>query len=184
MLMALFRQGRPVTHLDHQAAMMAASSPDDVELVSWAFLHGRPCLTAIDDLPTIIAPQSAGDDGLSWEALYDTAMTLRDYRRVKEHGVQTLEELKPVLFRIRLIAQLGDHPYVDFFLKSANDQAGRTRLAELVNEEEFRRELTLHLAERILTSDTVKLVSAGALKVNDPAPDDAPEWEFITPDGD
>jgi hypothetical protein len=92
--------------------------------------------------------------------------------------------LHPCLYQVTIVAEFDAFPRARVLIRAANDADCQARLPRLVNDEEFRRQMTQAFVEYMFTSDSVRLVSSGALKVNDPAPENSPEWEFATPDGD
>ena len=180
MMMSVFRQGRPTTQLDHLACIKLATTEDDLDLITWAFLNEKPVLTALDQMACIVKLQEPGDAGHSFESLYDNCVTLRDLTRMKAHKVTKPDAIGPVLYELELIAEINFIPRVLVRIKALNEVALRARLRELVNEETFREQLTLELVNQILISPEVSMVSTGGLKIDDPAPADKPEWEIIS----
>src|ERR1700722_11967545 len=120
-MMTLFRQDRANAQLDHLTVLSSATTADDIELVSWAFMHPKPVLVGLGDVPTIVKIQEAGDDGLTFRALFDDAITLREFNRMKAHKVDEREAIGDVLWRIELVTELRQHPRATFHLKSKNE---------------------------------------------------------------
>jgi hypothetical protein len=180
MMMSVFRQGRPTSQLDHIACLKLAATEHDLDLITFAFLNGKAVLTALDGVPAIVKLEETGDAGHTFESLYDNCVTLRDLTRMKAHKVQSTDALGPVRYELELIAEINFIPRVLVRIKALNEVALRARLRELVNEEDFREQLTLELVNQILISPEVSMVSTGGLKIDDPAPADKPEWEIIS----
>ena len=179
MMMSVFYQGRTLTQLDHLACIEIATNNDDIEMITFAFLHDKPTLVGLDGKEAIIKPQQAGDEAMSFESLYDDCVSLRDFRTMQRHGVTSRDALLPLLYEVDLVAEINFRPRVKIRIRAKDEIALRARFRELLNEETFRAVLTQELASQIFTSDEVELASAGALKIADPAPPGATEWEII-----
>lgn len=185
MMLSLFRADRPRTELDHLAAMDIATTAEDLDMITWAFVNEKAAMVALDGLPTIIKPTQAGDDGLSYVGLFDTALTLREFRRMKEHKVQDPTKLKDALYRITLIIEVNRHPTVACLIRATDEVDFDKKIHRLLDASpEFREALINALVHVVITSSETSLVTAGPLKMKDPAPDDAPEFEFLTPHAD
>jgi len=185
MMMSVFRQDRAPIALDHLACLRLGTTSQDVEMISWAVLNGKPALVGLDDQPSIVKLQEAGDDAMSYAGLYDVALTLREFTRMKAHGVSELEAIGDVLYRITLIAEISDNPRVTVLVKAKDETAVQLRLKELLATPEFSTQLSIALAKNLFANDAISLSTNGPLKLKDPAPADGLEWGFLSdPDAD
>jgi hypothetical protein len=148
-------------------------------MITFAFLNDKPTLVGLDGREAIIKPLGAGDEAMSFESLYDDCISLRDFRTMQRHKVTSRDALLPLLYEVDLIAEINFRPRVKIRIRAKDEVALRARFRELLNDEAFRAVLTQELASQIFTSDDVELATAGALKIADPAPPDALEWEII-----
>jgi hypothetical protein len=88
--------------VDHLKLMNQAADSEQLSMIlPCARRIQKPTLVALRGGTAVIKPFEAGDEGLSFEALYDTAITARDYKRMAKHNVSSPEELPPPLWRIR-----------------------------------------------------------------------------------
>lgn len=180
MMTLLYQSGRRA-QLDHLAAMDLCASKDDIDLVTWAFLNEKPTLVGLDGEACIIKPEEPGDDGMSFDGLLDNALTPREFRRMREHKVKDPKAIGDVLYKVTLIAHIPRPLRAACLLRAKDEHEMRVKIRALVNDETFREKLTGALFEHMLAmQEEAQLASSGALKIHDPAPADAPEWEFLT----
>jgi hypothetical protein len=184
MMMSIIRQSRSIAEMDHLAIIPLATTADDIEMISWAVMHGKPVLVGLEDMPAIIKLQEAGDDALSFAALYDNCLTLHEFERMKRHKVTSTDDLKLRLYKITLVAELdGVNARAQVLLKARNEIEAKKLLTEFSETEEFRRELTRRFVEYLFASDNVHVVSAGPLNRTSHGPTlQAAEKTRITPD--
>jgi hypothetical protein len=179
MRMSVFRQGRPTTQLDHLAAIKLATEEHDLDLISWAHLNGKAVLTALERVACIIKPLESGDEGMSFDSLYDTAVTLRDFRRMREHKVQSPEAIGPSLYETVLVCEVEFNPRVRIQFKALDDKSAKETIQVLIDTTEFREQLVREMVLQICNSDDVRWVTAGYLKVDDVAPAADPDWMVV-----
>jgi hypothetical protein len=179
MMMSVFRQGRPRSQLDHLACLDIAASPIDLELITFAFMNAKATLVGMDGAEAIIKPLDAGDEAMSFEALYDSCITIRDLETMARHKVTSPDALKSLLYQADLVFQVDFHPRVRLNLRAKDERDFRDQ-TKLLDNDAFKQRLTEEFANQIFTSEDVSLTTAGPLKIGDPAPDDAPEWDFAT----
>jgi hypothetical protein len=89
MIMSVYRQGRSRIEIDHLALIAQAPNSNDISMISWAATGTKPVLASYDDVAAVIKNLESGDDGLSFETLYDQSLTLRDMRRMRAHQVDS-----------------------------------------------------------------------------------------------
>jgi hypothetical protein len=183
MMMSVYRQGRPTAQMDHLVCLKLAKEAYDLDLITHAFLHETHVLTALDQTPAIVKPQEAGDDGHSYESLYDTAITMRDFRRMKAHKAQSPDGIGAVLYEVELVFHIDFNPRVLVNLKARDEIEAKATLTRLLKEPEFRQRLASVFCDFVFQHPHTSLATPGFLKIDDPAPADAPEWE-IPSDGD
>lgn len=179
MMMSVFRQGRPRAEVDHLALINTAASADDISLITWASVNPKPVLASYDDAAAVVKNLEAGDDGLSFETLYDDSLTLHDMRRMRAHQVDSPDHLHPGLYQARLIFDFSFRPTVVVRFKAMDDRAARSVLGELLDGGDFREQIVVQLAHQIFSSDEVSALTTGCLKIEDIAPSNAPEWEIV-----
>jgi hypothetical protein len=178
MMMSVFRQGRPTTQLDHLAALKLTTETHDLDLITWAFLNEKAVLTALDQTACIVKPLESGDEGMSFESLYDVAITPRDLRRMAAHKVTDPKDIGAVLFEAELIFDIDFHPRIMVHLKARDDPDAEAVLTRLLKEPEFRQRLANVFCNFVFTHPNTNLRTPGFLKIEDPAPADAPEWDI------
>jgi len=178
MLMSVFSPRTKVIRvLDHLVCIRGAIDDDSVGMVTFAAFHGKPALVGLEGAEVILKPQEAGDEGLSFESLYDVCLTRHDYHKMKEAGVNRLEDVPPALYELKLIVRIEIEPrfFVRFPAKTEAD--ARSRLKELINDDkDFVRDLTLKLAEHMGKIDEMDAATAGALRVRQVSPPNTPPW--------
>jgi hypothetical protein len=179
MIMSIFRQGRPTTQLDHIAALKLATTEEDLDLITFAFLHEEAVLTALEQEACIVKPLESGDEGMSFASLYDVAITLRDFNRMKAHSVQSPEAIGPSLYETVLICEVEFNPRVMVRLKSLDEKSAKAAIQVLIDTTDFREQLVREMVLQICNSDDVRWVTAGYLRVEDPAPAQDPDWVIV-----
>ena len=185
MMMSVWRK-RPdrASHraeLDHLACISMAVGPDDINMITWSLGSNRAALVGLGEATSIVKPLEDGDDKLSFDDLFDSALSMREYRRLKEHGVADTSELKDKLYRVTLVANLMAMPQASCLIKAKDDVDLGKKLTELVHHnDDFSRELFLKIMEYMMTSGIARFATTGGTVANDPAPDDAPAFEFLT----
>ncbi len=183
MIMSVFRQGRPRLEVDHLALMAQAPNADDISMISWAVTNPKPVLASYEDTAAVIKNLEAGDDGLSFEALYDHSLSLRDMRRMRAHNVDSPDKLHSGLFRARLIIDVGDFvPSFIMQLKAKDDADAKAQLIAITRQPEFRAVFLERLVTALWEADGVHLGTTGMLKMDDIAPEDHPDWQFVDDD--
>jgi hypothetical protein len=178
MIMSIFRQGRPTTQLDHIAALKLATTEEDLDLITFAFLHEEAVLTALEQEACIVKPLESGDEGMSFASLYDVAITLRDFNRMKKHNVTDPQNFGDVLYEAELIFDIDFVPQIMVHLKARDDQDAEAKMTRLLKETEFRTRLATVFCNFVFSHPDMNLRSPGFLKIEDPAPADAPEWDI------
>jgi hypothetical protein len=183
MMMSVFRQGGRSQQLDHLAVIELATDEETTQMILFSRLHGRSALVGLTDGQAIIKPLETGDEALSFEALLDTCLSLRDYRRLAEHKKTSTDDLPDYIFEADVIAQIDFQPTIQLRLRAKDDLAARNLLKALMGGKtpenaQFRERLMDAIAIQLFLSDNIDFVSPGLLKVTE-APDDAPAWEII-----
>jgi len=179
MRMSVFRQGRTRSELDHLACMDMAASAVDLDLITFCFINGKPVIAGLEGATAVIKPLEAGDEALSFETLYDTAVSQHDFDRLKRHQVQSPDELKPRLYEFVIVANIDFCPQVRVRLKAKDEHDAHIRLRKLMEPGLFSQRMVEEMAKQIFDSDHTEIATPGFLCVDDPAPDNAPDWNFI-----
>ena len=89
MMLSVYRQGRTRSELDHNACIELAATSDDIELITFSFLNGKPALVGLNGGTAVVKPQEPGDEALSFESLYDTAVSGHEFQRLQRHQVKS-----------------------------------------------------------------------------------------------
>ena len=180
MLMSVYRQGRTRSELDHLACMDMAASAVDLDLITFSFINGKPVIAGLEGATAVIKPLEPGDEAHTFETLYDVALSQHDFERLKRHQVKSPDELKPKLFEAVIVEDIGFHPQVRVRLKAKDEAAVRAKLRELMQPgQAFLQRLVEEMAAEIFNSNDTTMATAGWLTVDDPARDNAPEWQFM-----
>jgi len=121
-----------------------------------------------------------GDEAHSFETLYDTAVSVHDFERLRTHDVKSVEDLKPRLYELVLIAEINMQPQVRVRLKATDERRVRAKLRELMQPgQAFLQRLIEEMSVQIFNSNDTTMATPGFLEVADPAPDVAPDWDFL-----
>jgi hypothetical protein len=178
MLMSVYYpRNEAIRVLDHLVCIRGAIDDDSVGMITFATFHGKPALVGFEGAEVILKPQEAGDDGLSFESLYDTCLTRHDYQKMTRAGVNKLEDVPPALFELKLIVRVEIEPRFFVRFPARTEAEARARLNELINDDKgFVRELTLKLAEQLGKVGEMDAATAGALRVAQVAPPNTPPW--------
>lgn len=181
MIMSVYRQGQPTAEIDHLACIALATEVTDLDLINWAVTSRKPVLTALSGEAAIIKLQEPGDAGHSFEALYHDAINLRDITRMKSHGVTTPEAIGDCLYQADIIVHIPIDPSVRIRLRARSDKDAKERLVEYLAGNDFGEEICRVAVQEIFASPLTRLASTGVLRIQDPAPPNAPVWEILEP---
>jgi hypothetical protein len=183
MMLSVFRQGGRTQQLDHLAVIDLAVDDEAAQMVLFSRLRGKPTLVGLSDGQAIIKPLETGDDTLSFEGLFDTCVSIREYRRLIQHRKSDPADLPPFIYEIDIVADVGFSPTVRLRLKAKDDQDVKARLEALFNllnedSEGFREAITDEIAAQLFRSDQLRLTTPGAFRT-DEASGDEPDWELV-----
>jgi hypothetical protein len=181
-MMTVYHQAQPPQQIDHLVLMRNAVDNEAVAMILFVRQHGKPTLVGLESGQAIVKPQEAGDDGLSFEGLYDTAISIREYRAMMQHKVTSVADLPPSIFEMLVGLETPTIPKVKLRLKAKDEHDIRKRLPALINESrEFRMALLQALMTRMVEQCDVSFVHTGALRT-DEATADTPDWEIVDPE--
>ncbi len=181
-MMAILKPARPIRKLDHLVCADLAVDAEAAQMIHYAHAHNRPVLVGLEGGEAIVKPSETGDERLSFEGLYDTAVSIREFRKMAELKVRSPEEFPPSLYEAEvLLTEIGFVPTVRVRFSAKGDVGARTALTELVNHPEFREQMVRRFVMQLIESDDAKLVTRGCLKVDEVAPPDL-RWEFLEND--
>src|SRR5271166_3816952 len=76
MKMSVFRQQAEMVQFEHTACIGAATTEADVDLILLSLNIEKPALVGLDGQSSIVKPYVAGDETLSFEALYDDSLMI------------------------------------------------------------------------------------------------------------
>jgi len=180
MKMSVYRQRTPMFEVEHGACLSGATTEEDVELVEMALATEKPVLIGLDGQTTIIKISKPGDYVFTFEALYDTSITLTDLRRTKASGVKTPDEIPLDNFQVKLAVTIG-HAELDLQVMLAASNAGdvRKRLRDLMDSDaEFRERLFDKIAEALRQQDSDMRIAPRDVQSLGRRGENDPLWEF------
>jgi hypothetical protein len=135
MKMSVYRQRTPVFQLEHGVCITGVTTSQDVDLIDLALSGDKPVLIGLDGQTTIIKTVGAGDEGHSFESLYDTCITLADLKKAKERGVPPGSEMPLDDYEVKLLVTIRDAELeVPAILAGRNHGELRKLLRDLLNE--------------------------------------------------
>src|SRR5215831_9817156 len=102
MMMSVYRQGEPLQEIDHLELMKQTVSKDGTAMLMHARLHQAIVLIGLSSGEAIIKPVGEDDYAHRFETLYDTAITLSDWKRMTSQKVKSRDDLAPHLFEMEL----------------------------------------------------------------------------------
>ena len=130
---AVYRQRRDMIIMSHSEVIRNADTHDDVVMTTPLLRRDQPdpILLGLDGHTSIVKRYEEGDEELSFEQLYDRALTLADYHRMREHGVSRKADLPPGTYRVEI--ELAIPRTFDFVVYVKADAAGHVprRIFEL-----------------------------------------------------
>jgi hypothetical protein len=179
-MMTVLRQAQAPQSLEHRDLAKLAIDNEAVSMILFARELGKPTLVGLAGGQAIVKPQEAGDEGYSFEGLFDTAITIKEYRAMTEHGVTSVEEIPLSAYEVVIAVQTEEAPHLKVRLKAKSDVDVLSRLKRLVNENtEFREELVSRLVRQMLESPGVTMLYGSAYRSADVTDPEAPEWGFL-----
>jgi hypothetical protein len=181
MKMSVFRQGRERAEMDHLACIERAVNNETIHMILHAHLQNQAVLVGLECGEAIIKPFAEGDDRLSFEDLYDTCVSLREFRRMRALKVTSRSEFPPHLYELSVAIEPTVAPIARLRMKARSDLEVRAKLLGLVHSNpDFRQRLVSAWVHWMMHSDDeANIIHRGALKIEENAPADAPDWEFL-----
>jgi hypothetical protein len=179
-MMTVLRQAQPVQSLEHRDLANLAVDSEALSMILFARMHGKPTLVGLTGGQAIVKPQEAGDEGHSFESLFDTAITIKEYRAMAEHRVSSVEQIPLSVYEVIIALQVDEAPQLKVRLNARSDADVLSRLKRLVNDNpEFREELIRRLVTQVLDAPNVTILYGNAYRSRDAAEPGAPEWGFV-----
>jgi len=148
MKMSVFRQQAEMVQFEHTACIGAATTEADVDLILLSLNIEKPALVGLDGQSSIVKPYVAGDETLSFEALYDDAITSSDLAKMKERRVSSPADMPLEKFRVDLAVTIEGLVDVSLMIAAANNGDVRARLRKLNEHDELFREALYEAAMR------------------------------------
>lgn len=178
MMMSLFRQGAATRTLDHLACVDLAVDAEASKMIAHAFIHRTAVLVGLAEGEAIIKPAEEDDTRLTFEGLYDTAISIREFRRMVATKAKSPQDLPPSLYEAALLLrEVGCVPTVMVRFPAKGDVDARQVLTTLVNTPEFREQMIRRMVMEIIDHPSSEIVTKGCLHVDEVAPPDL-TWEF------
>ena len=133
---AVYRQRRDMITMSPGEVVRNADTPEDVRMTTLVLRPDQPdpVLLGLDGHPSIVKRYEEGDEELTFEQLYDRALTLADYHRMREHRVSRKADLPPGTYRVEV--ELAIPRTFDFVVYVKADAAGHVprRIFELLHQ--------------------------------------------------
>jgi hypothetical protein len=178
MMMSLLRQRAATRQLDHLACVDLAVDAEASKMIAHAFIHRAAVLVGLAEGEAIIKPAEPDDDRLSFEGLYDTAISIREFRRMAATKVKSPKDLPPSLYEAAiLLTEINFAPTVVVRFPAKGAVGAREALRQLVNTPEFREQMIRRFITQIIDHPVTELVTKGCVQVDEVAPPDL-TWEL------
>ena len=182
--MSVFRQQAAPLLWEQAACLREATSEADVDLISLAIRLAKPVLVGIAEQTSIVKPYQPGDEALSFEALYDTCVTLTDLQRMKRARVTSPEAIPPHRFRVDLVTTCQGVFDIGLMISAANDGDVRRKLHDLFENDVLFREALYDAFVMALRQDGEVIYSIRECSgLGEVASPDTPAWDFANLDG-
>jgi hypothetical protein len=179
-MMTVLRQAQALQSLEHRDLAKLAIDNEAVSMILFARELGKPTLVGLAGGQAIVKPREAGDEGYSFESLFDTAITIKEYRAMTEHEVTSVEEIPLSVYEVVIAVQVEETPQLKVRLNAKSDVDVHSRLKRLVNgNPEFREELIRRLITQVLDAPNVTILYGSAYRSRDAAEPGAPDWGFM-----
>jgi hypothetical protein len=99
-MMTVYRPGQSPLTMSMADCLAAAVTEDDTNLIALASRLKRPALVGLDNQSSIINPVTETPERTSFEALYDTALTVVDLINMRQAKVDKPEDVPPQAHRL------------------------------------------------------------------------------------
>lgn len=193
--LSIYRSKQPRRVFPATEAYAACGSDQDVDLIKQSIRSGRPALVGLDKQSTVVKPEAEGDDEQTFESLFDDAIQLIDLQRMRDTGVDNVDEIPPRTFIIKTFFRLPPVPPVEVTLALSAPEHGdiAARMRELFSKDLIFRH---SIFERMLQYVSVALQEAedytygfdeafeagnprSVVKALDPPLDPSPGWRIL-----
>jgi hypothetical protein len=125
-------------------AEKSIADQDSISMIFYTALKSdKPALVGLTEGTAVIKRLGAGDDGLSFEELYDIAITPKEMKAMREHNVDSPDKLPLPLYRAHVAVVRS--PVLTLRIQAKGPSDIRNRLAKLAQNEEFKKELFSHI---------------------------------------
>jgi hypothetical protein len=183
MKMSVFLQGQDVVQLEHLAVIREATDPDYSAMVMHAWMQDATVLVGLKTGTAVVKNTTEGDDQLSFEALYDTAISLSQWKRMEEQKVASPEELAPHVYELNVALEMARPVFVRLRIQAKHTTEVKTILNRLIRgDKEFQDSLMNRLTQALLDQDDGTIITTAVVLVDTAAPAEMPLWEFQDPD--
>jgi hypothetical protein len=182
--MSVFRQQAAALLWEPAACLREATTEADVDLIMLAVRLDKPVLVGVDQQTSIVKPYQPGDAALSFEALYDTCVTLTDLQRMKRARVSSPETIPPHRFRVDLVTTCQGVFDIGLMISAANDGDVRRKLHDLFENDVLFRDALYDAFVTALRQDGEIIYSIRECSaVGEVASPNTPAWDFVNLDG-
>jgi hypothetical protein len=183
MMMTVLRQGQPTKQLDHLACVDIAIDSEAAEMILHANNQQTAVLVGTELGEVIIKPAEASDATVRFEDLYDTAVSIREYRKMVRLRLSSTEQFPPIPFEAEiLMSEINFVPRVRIRFQAKSEQTARAALNALVNKPDFREQLLRRIVMQMINSEHVSLTTKGCQQIDDAVLEGMAEYEFMDDD--
>lgn len=187
MMITIYRRRQEPEALEDPAVIAKCKNREEDALFGLAIQTGKPVLMTLGGESVIVKIADAGDDKLSYDALYDTALTATDLQRMKEAGVEQPEDVPLETFDVDVAFAIEGTFSVLVRLTAPTNRDVKQRIKNLhASDAVFREELFNALYEA-MRHDGDLVVAIQEVHVNlDPDEQlkpDGPQWEIVDTSG-
>jgi hypothetical protein len=183
MNLSVFRQQTPMFQLGLAACIKAATTQQDIDLIlKLAMTTDKPVLIGLDGHVSIVKVYAEGDENLSFEALYDTALTEHDLEKMQRSRAASPDAILLEKFRVEMIVAIDCTLDIPLMLAATNHGDVRKRLRDLVNGEDpdFREALHAAIVEGLRKQDVTYAIR-DASQMHAFVEEGKPTWKFLDP---
>ena len=150
MMVTVYRRRQPPQALADTTVIKSCRNREEDAMFGLAIRTGQPVLMTLDGESSIVKIAADGDEKLSYDALYDTALTATDLRRMNEAGVERPEDVPLETFDADVAFAIEGTFSVLLRVAASSNRAVKQRIKDLHESDVvFREELYNALYEAI-----------------------------------
>lgn len=182
MLISIYRHGKPMETREPGWCFRHCRGPEATEMVTYALRQKRAVLVGIDDEQVVLKPQEADDARESYVSLYDTAISLLQFRKMMRLEVSSPEQFPQSLYGLplRIEIEIDPPPFYLMLLADSDADVGN-RLDKMRADPQFILQISDmildHVRETVL--EKVTIYHVGSKRLTDDPPDGTEPWALV-----